>query len=161
MEDNRGEVTLKLKYPVVVEEITIDHISKAIIPDGFEKSAPKKIKVIGFPPCNEDDTECLSLGFDETDPMDIADFTFELDGPSVQSFHSHYGRAMKELEATQASVETEESDDPASCSSEAASCTTPPRISVAGVHVRVLENWGNKKYTCLYRVRIHGEADDY
>ena len=160
MEDRRGMVTLKLKYPVVVEEITIDHVPKSIVPDGFETSAPKKIKVIGYPPCDEDDEDCLSLGFDEEDPMEIADFTFDIEGPSVQTFFSHYGRAMKDLAATQATAETAESEDSASCSAEAAACTTPPRISVAGVQVRVYGNWGNEDYTCLYRVRIHGEADN-
>lgn len=27
------------------------------------------------------------------------------------------------------------------------------------VEVRVLSNWGHPEYTCLYRVRVHGEPE--
>jgi hypothetical protein len=152
-----GQVALKLKYPVTVEEITIDHVSLDIVPEEWHNSAPKKIKVIGYPPCDSGDKDCLSLGFDDKDPVDIADFTYDLEGPSVQTFDSHYGRAIKELALKATQKEEAESG---SCSVEAASCSAPPRIPVAGLVIKVFENWGNEDFTCLYRVRIHGEAQD-
>jgi SUN domain-containing protein 1/2 len=163
MAGRNGQVTLKLPYPVVVEEISIDHASVDIIPPGWENSAPKVIKVIGYPPCEQEDEECSSLGFDEKDSMEIAHITYDIQASMVQTFDSHFGRAMKELAATspkeEEALEDRDDDNPASCSTEAASCSAPPRISVAGVTFKVLENWGNSDFTCLYRVRIHGEPD--
>ncbi|KAL3910621.1 MAG: hypothetical protein SGARI_002032 [Bacillariaceae sp.] len=156
MEGNSGVVTLKLNHPVLVEEITIDHVSKAIIPAGWHNSAPKKVKIIGYPPCNDSDKDCESLGFDEKTKFDVAEFTYDIEGPSVQTFFSYYGQAMKDVAATTQTEQNGEQD--GSCSTEAASCTTPPRIYVAGVGVEVKDNWGHTQFTCLYRVRIHGEA---
>jgi SUN domain-containing protein 1/2 len=159
MEGKSGMVTLKLKYPVLVEEITIDHVSKDIIPSGWRNSAPKKIKIVGYPPCHQGDKYCESLGFDRENPIDIAEFIYDVEGPSMQTFDSYYGKAMKDMSAAAQSVHNQvEEEESGSCSAEAAACTTPPRIFVAGVAVKVQDNWGQKRYTCLYRVRIHGEA---
>ena len=157
MEGNSGIVTLKLQYPVLVEEITIDHVSKSIIPAGWHKSAPKQVKIVGYPPCNEGDKDCESLGFDAKNKFDVAEFTYDKEGPSVQTFSSYYGQAMKDTAASDTEHSEDKTED-GSCSTEAASCTTPPRIYVAGVGVEVKDNWGHQQFTCLYRVRIHGEA---
>jgi hypothetical protein len=163
MASDSGQVTLKLPYPVVVEEISIDHASVQITSPGWGDSAPKVIQVIGYTPCEKEDDECLSLGFNKKDAIEITQFTYDIEGSMVQTFDSHYGKAMKEMAS--ASLKDEKvleginDDDPASCSAEAASCSAPPRIGVAGVTFKVLENWGNTEFTCLYRVRIHGEAD--
>jgi Sad1 / UNC-like C-terminal len=161
-----GQVTLKLPYPVVVEEISIDHVSVDIIPIGWENSAPKQIKVVGYLPCDEDnDDECQSMGFSQRNPMEIAQFTYDIKGPSVQTFDSHYGKAMKDLAATtqenKQSLQggSDDDDAAASCSAEATSCTSPPKKSVAAISFKVYENWGNAELTCLYRVRVHGEPE--
>ena len=154
MEGRKGFITLKLPYPVVVEEISIDHVSPDIVLDEFHHTAPKTIKIIGYPACEVDDEECVSLGFDKNSPIDIAQFTYDMEGPTVQTFGSYYGMAAKEMATKKSEVE-----DPASCSTEAASCTAPPRTSVVGVTVKILENWGDSDFTCIYRVRIHGEAE--
>lgn len=175
MARHSGQVTVKLPYPVVVEEITIDHTSIDILPDGEEESAPRIIKVIGYPPCSsssddaeeeENDLDCQSLGFDAKDPIEIASFTYDLDGNMVQTFDTYYGQAMKELATTKTDIvdgdsnsNNDDTADPASCSAEAAACTAPPKQSVVGVSFKVYENWGNPEFTCLYRVRIHGERE--
>jgi SUN domain-containing protein 1/2 len=163
MSNGSGQVTFKLPYPVVVEEVSIDHASVDILPPGWEYSAPKVIKVIGYPPCDEADEECLSLGFDKKDPMEISQFTYNIAEAMVQTFDSHYGKAMNEIASASPKddkvLKGSSDDNQASCSEEAASCSAPPRISVAGVTLKVLENWGNPEFTCLYRVRIHGEPD--
>lgn len=36
---------------------------------------------------------------------------------------------------------------------------TPTDQSYDIVELRVLSNWGQKEYTCLYRFRVHGHTD--
>ena len=55
MAGSKGQVTLKLEQPVVIDALTVDHVPTAIIPDGKEKSAPKRIVVVAYPPCAVDD----------------------------------------------------------------------------------------------------------
>lgn len=153
MAGSTGQVTLKLKHPVVVESVSVDHVSWEITPEGKHMSAPKLISVIGYPPCDKSDKRCVSLGFDIADPIEVARVTYNVEGgPSVQTFDSHFGLAMKNLaeheednnDEDDHDALVEERDDPASCSSEeATSCSAPPRISVAGVTFKVLQNWGN------------------
>lgn len=35
----------------------------------------------------------------------------------------------------------------------------PPEQTFDVVELRVLSNWGQKEYTCLYRFRVHGRID--
>mmetsp|Transcript_29986 Transcript_29986/g.64231 ORF Transcript_29986/g.64231 Transcript_29986/m.64231 type:complete len:498 (-) Transcript_29986:249-1742(-) len=156
MKGSNGQITLKFAYPVYVDSVSIDHISWNIIPQGKHDSAPKRMKVIGYPPCDEMDSNCGAAGFDVSDPIDIADIDYDVEGPSVQTFESYYTKAI-------ASLPTPEFDanelDSGSCSMQT-SCSKPPRISVAAVEVKVLENWGNEDFTCLYRLRVHGDPDE-
>lgn len=155
MEGKNGQVVMKLAYPIVVESISIDHVSRDIVPEGKNNSAPKHIKIIGYPPCDNFDEMCDSVGFDTTDPIEIANINYSMEGASVQTFRSHYAEAM----ANAPKPVLGEQAETGSCSVQA-SCSTPPRISVAGVAVKILENWGNRDFTCLYRVRLHGDPED-
>jgi len=165
MKGSSGQVVLKLARPVVVEAVSIDHVARGIVPEGKRNSAPKHLKIIGYPPCDyddndddDDDKKCKALGFDMYDPLDIADIHYDLAGRSVQTFESHYAKAMASL-PNHDLVVSDEGEQPGSCSVQT-SCSAPPRISVAAVAVNVLENWGNQDFTCLYRVRLHGDPDD-
>ena len=157
MEGSSGQVALKLPYPIVVESVSIDHISSDIIPEGKQDTAPKHMKIIGYPPCDEMESNCATFGFDMNDPIDIADINYDVEGQSVQTFESHYAKAIASIPSPAFDVEEAESG---SCSVQAASCSAPPRISVAAVVVKVLENWGNPDFTCLYRLRLHGDPED-
>jgi len=164
MEGQIGQVTLKLSYPVVIESVSIDHISSDIIPEGKINSAPKHIKIVGYPPC-DDSSDCAAIGFDINDPIDIAEIHYNVEGPSVQTFDSHYTKAIASLPspATAAAAfgdngdDNDEENDLGSCSQETASCSGPPRKIVVAVAVKILENWGNPDFTCLYRLRLHGD----
>lgn len=161
-------MTLKLAYPVVVEAVSIDHVPGAIISKDQRSTAPKHIKVVGYPPCDSNDVECSALGFDMSDPTDIAQILYDVEGSkSVQTFESNYAKALKSLSKSYLRDHDREGKadhsvvgEIGSCSSaEATSCSVPPRIRVAGLTIQILENWGNPDYTCLYRVRVHGEAE--
>jgi hypothetical protein len=168
MSGTSGQVTLKLAYPVVVAAISIDHVAGAIISEGQRTTAPKHLKVVGYPPCHSNDVDCSALGFDMSDPTDIAEIAYDVQSSkSVQTFESNYAKVVKSLPKSdlrddEASTKADryEIDENGSCSAaEATSCSGPPRIRVAGLTVHILENWGNPDFTCLYRVRVHGEAE--
>lgn len=156
MSGSSGQVVLKLAYPIVVDSVSIDHVSGDIIPEGKRNTAPKHVKIVGYPPCDETDEKCKTVGFDMDDPTEIADIKYNLEGRSVQTFESHYAKAMANV--PEPSFDEEEAE-PGSCSVKT-SCSAPPRISVAAVVINVLENGGNSDFTCLYRVRLHGDPDD-
>ena len=170
MAGTNGQVTFKLAYPVVVDAVSIDHVSKDIVPAGRHTTAPKHIRVVGYPPCESNDLECLALGFDMSNPIDVAQIMYDVEsGKSVQTFESNYAKATSNLpretkpgvgEGDSPENNEFEVDAPGTCSgTEATSCSAPPRTSVVGVTINVLGNWGNDDFTCLYRVRIHGETD--
>jgi hypothetical protein len=163
MDGSKGQVTIRLPYSIKVESFSLDHVPYDIIPENMHETAPKKLKVIAYPPCPEPD-ECGALGFDATDPMEVAQLDYDVDGPMIQTFDSVFIRptATSSIEDDddddddEFAAELEDKEEDASCSQEAAACTTPPKIDVA-ITVKVLENHGNSYYTCLYRFRVHGE----
>jgi SUN domain-containing protein 1/2 len=156
MEGSSGQIVLKLAYPVVVESVSVDHISSDIVPEGKHNSAPKRLKVIGYPSCDESEPNCSAVGSDLNDPVRIADIEYNVEGPSVQTFESHYAKAIASIPTP--AFDADNHLESGSCSSQV-SCTAPPKVSIAAIEVKVLSNWGNPDFTCLYRLRVHGEPE--
>ena len=88
---------------------------------------------------------------------------YDVDGPSIQTFDSIFvqknktPREVMQTDELDADELDNDEDAETSCSVEAASCSTPPKITVAAITVKILENHGNPDYTCMYRFRVHGE----
>jgi len=163
MAGRHGQVTIRLPYPVEVDAITIDHVSSLLIPpDGSRDSAPKTIRIMGYPPCEAN--ECNGMGFDMSDGIELKSVEYDLDGKTIQTFSLL--ETQQEEEKDTPSMEDEEIG--GSCSAETASCSAPPidlnsneaptAEVVSGITLEILDNWGNEDFTCLYRVRVHGEA---
>lgn len=146
MDGSSGQVTLRLPYSIRVESFTIDHVSSRILPEYTLETAPRKMKVIAYPPCDHPEA-CGALGFDASDPMQVAQFEYDITGTMTQTFNSIF------VSLPQAS----DQDDNGSCSTATAACTTPPKIDVAAVTLKVTDNYGSPDYTCIYRFRVHGE----
>jgi hypothetical protein len=164
MDGTSGWITLRLAYPVQVSSISWEHVSQLLVPEGGgTDSAPKKFRVVGYPTCDHG-TEC-PMGFDLDDPVEIIAAEYDLVGATIQTFEAGATAVPSpendDIDGAILAEEKEEEDDmpPGSCSAESASCSAPPQIGdVAAITVEILENWGNPEYTCLYRLRIHGEA---
>ena len=128
-------------------------------------SAPKKLKVIAYPVVCAEPAECGALGFDGTGPMEFAQMEYDVHGPMIQTFDSiifvqkntHPREVIQSDELDAVALDNDEDGD-TSCCVEAASCSTPPKVTVAAISVKILENHGNPDYTCLYRFRVHGRT---
>lgn len=153
MEGKKGQVTMRLAYPMNIEQVTIDHVNLNLVPENLHGSAPKTIKVIGYPTCTNKKDECYSMGFDMYDPIEIAHIDYDIEGSAIQTFNTIYAQPAPVEE------ELDESDGEGggSCSVEKASCSTPPQTEIGGITLKVLNNWGNDAFTCIYRFRVHGQ----
>lgn len=146
MEGSSGQVTIRLPYLLRLESFTLDHVSWRIVPEDMLETAPRRIKVIAYPPCYHPE-DCGGLGFDISEPMEVAQFEYEIEGSIAQTFNSIFVQSPRDSDQ----------DEDGSCSAEKAACTSPPQMDVAAITLKVLENYGSPDYTCVYRFRVHGE----
>jgi len=261
--------TVRLPYAVSIDAVTLEHRSFPLPPSSLKdeekggESAPRWVRVVGFPPCPTTDKECAALGFDLANPIDLGSFEYQRitvigreddyagvsdeeedveEGKeeeqhhawpggrrrSVQTFTvnrgewrppplfaSEDGSVHEEAHSGAFSVITQCSDGAASCTADSSlgereevkisavplmpepdpeelapgqcapptdkdslpscsgdgatssSATTtdsdsaiikPQRHVVEAVSFIVEENWSKNDYTCLYRVRVHGDV---
>ena len=144
MAGRKGQVTIRLPYPVNVKAVTIDHTSPLLV-GGDMISAPRSARFIAYPPCSD----CDGMGFDVIKAWELTAVDFDVEGKSPQTF--------------------EIPPPAASCSEEAPSCeaepdplgkmhVAPPQDAyAAAITVAIEDNWGRDEYTCLYRIRVHGD----
>jgi len=84
--EDDGKITIRLKVPVRVEGITVDHYSGTV--SQMDKlSAPRSFVVVGYPPCaavvdgeEEEDggKECRAVGFDVNNPIQLGSFEYKI-----------------------------------------------------------------------------------
>jgi hypothetical protein len=145
-------VVLRLASPVAIRAVSMEHASPILL-DAYGKeayaSAPKNVKVFGLPPCPTQGG-CDGLGFDGDARELLAAFEFNVTAGGVQT--------------VSVNRKSQDSQDEGSCAVEASTCSAPPPIEIsstprvfAGVVFEVQDNYGNDAYTCLYRVRVHGD----
>jgi Sad1 / UNC-like C-terminal len=150
MRGSSGNVAFTLPYPVYVNSISIDHAHRKLLSDPSKqmRSAPRHISVIGYPPCSNvtHQASCGGYPFDVSEPVTLLEeVVYDIKGKQTQTFvlSEYYN------------------EDEASCAVNSASCSAlpfpPGSITIAAVKMMVADNWGHPDYTCLYRVRVHGE----
>eukprot|EP00984_Skeletonema_dohrnii_P005589 scaffold1970_cov78-Skeletonema_dohrnii-CCMP3373.AAC.3 len=215
--------TVRLPYPIHIDAVSVEHrafpLPQRVLNDGVRggESAPRWVKVVGFPPCDDgngnlieaDEEECHKLGFDISQPIELGSFEYhpvtvsgreddyggggaeetsssdsERRRRSIQTFTVKGGNVkasgMEEkggdaeiLGSDEPGLEVEdyeipagscappkEPDDVPSCGGDTSSSSDQSQIErqvVSAVSFIIEENWGNNDYTCLYRVRVHGE----
>ncbi|CAB9515151.1 SUN domain-containing protein 3 [Seminavis robusta] len=142
MAGSSGQVTLRLQNPVKVRAVTMDHAPELLFEDPFErKSAPKTVRVFGFPPCwvkqagqsdyikddyldegndsDEDDADYVrglcpdGLNFDIQKPIVLHDFEYNISGPSIQTF---------QIPLPEEEIEEDEGGDGGTCAQDTGTC---------------------------------------
>ena len=71
-----GTLGVKLSHPIVIQNVTIEHIPKAIALSGSIDSAPKDFTFYG-----------LSGNPNQWSTQELGRFTFDMDGPPTQTFN--------------------------------------------------------------------------
>jgi hypothetical protein len=153
MSGSKGHVTLLLAQPMQhFESITIDH-SPLLWQNGAGGSTPKKMQVIGYPPCERG--SCQGFGFDVRQPKVLTAFNFDTTSTKSSQTFEAFGELPQE----------------GSCSEVEPSCDAPPdpleqqqvngtgatgESTIAAIRIAVDSNQGNKDYTCLYGARLQG-----
>ena len=148
LQGSSGFITFRLPYTVKASAVTIDHTPELLLLQGSEQlgSAPKQIKIYGYPPCVESRDDCGGLGFDIEDEFLLREIQYDAGGPTTQTFQLG--------QDNDAAVE-----ESGSCSATTSTCIPPHEDStVAAIRLKIESNWGNPDYTCLYRFRVHGDA---
>lgn len=184
-----GKVTLRLSRPTVIKNVTVAHypwLESAHNPMNFKRhilSAPRFLRMVGYPPCDDDDNDCLDFqGFDASKPLNLGSFEYKID-PSViddDDFQDALDDEGEFYETPQSSVQTfifsapeqikheDDEDIFSSASSSGCSAVKPtcggddPDVestSVVAVTLYIDENWGFEDYTCLYQVQLEGEIE--
>jgi hypothetical protein len=182
-----GKVTLRLSKPTIIQNVTITHypwLETAHNPKNFKRhilSAPRFLRMVGYPPCHGEDNDCLDLqGFDVSKPMNLGSFEYKIESSVIDDNDDEF---LDEVyEEPQSSVQTfvlsspeqikddddEEENYVSSSSSSACSAVKStcggedPEMestSVVAVTLYIDENWGYEDFTCLYQVEVHGEIE--
>lgn len=145
MAGRKGQVTIRMPYPVNVKAVTIDHTSSLLVGQDMS-SAPRSIRIIAYPPCSD----CDGMGFEVSKAWEVTAVDYDVEGRTTQTFNVPVPAA--------------------SCSEEVSSCeaepdplgkmhVAPPKDSyAAAITIAIEDNWGKDEYTCLYRFRVHGDA---
>ncbi|KAF9004005.1 hypothetical protein BDQ17DRAFT_1355318 [Cyathus striatus] len=158
----QGQLGVALSMPVIVEEITIDHVAKEVAFD--MRSAPKEMEVWGLVE-GKDNLEKVTQWTEEKKerrktetvvPTEDGPVEIGIDAeaseediiyPSTLPKHAPYIRIANFTYDVNAPGNTQTFPvDPE---------IKALRMDFGVVALRVLSNWG-KEFTCLYRFRVHG-----
>jgi Sad1 / UNC-like C-terminal len=146
----KPKVVIQLAAPAVLSTITIDHVSAALVSKNERTSAPKHIQVYSYSPIattgGSGSNTNNGLSFDRSSRKLLLEGNFDASSgvSSVQSFPVN-------------GVEDAVNHGDGSCATVVPSCESGITVSAA-IEVVVLSNWGNPDYTCIYRVRAHGNV---
>ena len=151
MEGSRGTLGVHLAQPIQAQAVTIDHIAKPLLPQ--YDSAPKEVEVwiIPYQQDSRSRMEQRSLlephlvtatAADLLDDVHLFHYSHGVPGPTFISlvnltYDIHASWPVQTFHV--------------------ADSTAIARISTNSVLFRFRNNWGNDAYTCIYRVRVHGD----
>ncbi|KAL6611563.1 UNC-like C-terminal-domain-containing protein [Neocallimastix sp. 'constans'] len=135
MNGNHGYLTIQLSKPIIPSHITIEHMSQEeSVPDSLLNSAPKEIEVYGI-----------------TNPVAIEKMTSNNHGQSLSLSSSPYAIHLTSIvfDPRDNFIITEPVSNEAKIKLQS---STPIQI----IQFQIISNWGEPRYTCIYRVRVHG-----
>ncbi|PWN22379.1 hypothetical protein BCV69DRAFT_311187 [Microstroma glucosiphilum] len=156
-EGQTGQLGIHLAQPVLVTDITLEHPHASLL-FGDNSAAPKEVTVSALVERAEDQRklaawrrrvaqEAAKRRSSQGDEEEEEGEELEMFEPSTSSNHLHLATFAYDATSTR-TLQT------FPVSAEARALAIP----VSVLQVRVLSNHGNQRYTCLYRVRVHGEG---
>jgi SUN domain-containing protein 1/2 len=124
---SRGYISFLITYPIIPSSFTLEHVSRALMID--QSSAPRTFTVFGF--SDPDDHNGDWLG----------DFEYKIDGNVIQNFIVEKFAPGKDAD-----------------NEKRVTIIDKRRANGYRVfNVRFTNNYGNEQYTCVYRLRVHGQ----
>ncbi|ORX50671.1 hypothetical protein BCR36DRAFT_583247 [Piromyces finnis] len=134
MDGNHGFLTVQLSMPIIPSHITIEHMSQEeSVPDSLLSSAPREIEVYGI--TDKEAMEKIPSYHDQTISLSTSPYAIHL---ASLVFDPHDNFIQTFAISNEAKIRLQ-------------SVT-----SIQVVQFQIFSNWGEDKYTCIYRVRVHG-----
>ncbi|KAG9121962.1 hypothetical protein FRC07_001856, partial [Ceratobasidium sp. 392] len=143
---SQGQIAVLLSRSVRVDSVTIDHASKDVAYD--LKAAPRKFVVWG-----------LVEGADNL--AKLAQYRKQAETQSIGA--NPESEVQAEEAPSQDSIKLAEFEYDINESSHIQTFAVPDDVRAAGIDVGVVifkirSSWGDPNFTCIYRVRVHGET---
>ncbi|KAG8680747.1 hypothetical protein FRC09_018006, partial [Ceratobasidium sp. 395] len=143
---SQGQLAVLLSRSVRVDSVTIDHASKEVAYD--LKAAPKKFVVWG-----------MVEGADNL--AKLAQYRKQIEAQSIGA--GAESEVQSEEPPMEDSIKLAEFEYDINASSHIQTFAVPDDVRAAGIDVgvvifKVRSSWGDPNFTCIYRVRVHGEA---
>ncbi|KAG9104063.1 hypothetical protein FRC06_005763 [Ceratobasidium sp. 370] len=143
---SQGQLGVLLSRSVRVDSVTIDHVSKEVAYD--LKAAPKKFVVWG-----------LVEGADNLSKL--AQYRKQAEAQSIGT--GAEGEDQAEEPPYQDSIKLVEFEYDINATSHIQTFAVPDDVRATGIDVgmvifKVQSSWGDPNFTCIYRVRVHGET---
>ncbi|KAG0234844.1 hypothetical protein BGW42_006121 [Actinomortierella wolfii] len=168
-----GQLGIRLARHIFPTAVTVEHADRRVVYD--MKSAPKDFEVWGIP-ATDDSADDIHISKDEKGEEDQSQWDGNSESTEKAEAHEEDNVTEEVLEAPspdaillmrgryQVDMPTvaETPDAPSSPPPSRALQTFPVPLSKQNVLMRAIvfritSNWGNPDYTCLYRVRVHGQ----
>ena len=176
MQGRYGHLVLELAYPVQIDAISIEHAPASLFldPETTMTSAPKEIKVYGYPACGgggggggRSDPGCHGYYSSKANRILLTTIAYDLSAGGIQTFSTETIHQNKQKKSDTSLLD--EDTAASSCSAETGSCSAAAflaeqpssndeSVAFGAVDLEILDNWGHPDYTCIYRVRVHGEV---
>jgi hypothetical protein len=147
---NKGYVTLQLAQPMQqFESITIAH-SPLLWQNGAGDSTPKKMQIIGYPPCK---SWCNGRDFDVRQGKVLTAFDFDTTSTSSSQTFEAFGELPQEGSCSEVQPSCDAPADPLETQ---VNGTDAGESTIAAIRIAIDSNQGNMDYTCLYGARLQG-----
>ncbi|KAJ3073100.1 SUN domain-containing protein 3 [Podochytrium sp. JEL0797] len=139
MEGSSGTLGIRLAQPILPTAFTVDHASPLLLlstPPSSLSTSPKRVE--------------LWVLYSDTAKLDYTDPATRKLPTATEKLPAGMLVSTQTFDPKVKNVQTFEVD------AEAGKVMRERGVLVKTVVLRVVENWGNEAYTCLYRVRVHG-----
>lgn len=168
MQGRYGHLVLELAYPVQIDAISIEHAPASLFAQEETRTtsaAPKEIKVYGYPACssNGDRSDQACHGYKSKNRILLTTIEYDVSAGGIQTFSTDTSKNKQKndtpmLDEDAAASSSCSAETTGSCSAAAFLNQSEEPVAFGAVDLEIMDNWGHPDYTCIYRVRVHGEV---